>query len=74
MFRWEVNAKPFPEIAKPHGLRAQTTYARRKLFDAQEPADATRRSPRKSTRFKSRVRSRQTGSLTCPAFFEPAEA
>ena len=38
----EADARPVPEVAKKHGVSAQTIYAWRKHFGALEPADVRR--------------------------------
>jgi putative transposase len=38
----EADEKPVPEIAKKHGVTAQTIYAWRKHFGTLEPADVKR--------------------------------
>jgi transposase-like protein len=38
----EADEKPVPEVAKKHGVSAQTIYAWRKHFGSLEPADVTR--------------------------------
>jgi transposase-like protein len=38
----EADAKPVPEVAKKHGISAQTIYAWRKHFGSLEPADVKR--------------------------------
>jgi putative transposase len=38
----EADAKPVPEVAKKHGVSAQTIYAWRKHFESLEPSDVKR--------------------------------
>jgi transposase-like protein len=38
----EADSKPVPEVAKKHGVSAQTIYAWRKHFGSLEPADVKR--------------------------------
>jgi len=38
----EADEKPVPEVAKKHGVTAQTIYAWRKHFGTLEPADVKR--------------------------------
>jgi transposase-like protein len=38
----EADEKPVPEVAKRHGISAQTIYGWRKHFGALEPADVKR--------------------------------
>ena len=38
----EADEKPVPEVAKKHGVSAQTLYAWRKHFGTLEPADVKR--------------------------------
>ena len=38
----EADQRPVPEVAKKHGISAQTIYAWRKHFGALEPADVRR--------------------------------
>ncbi len=38
----EADAKPVPEVAKKHGVSAQTIYGWRKHFGTLEPADVKR--------------------------------
>jgi putative transposase len=38
----EADSKPVPEVAKKHGVSAQTIYGWRKHFGTLEPADVTR--------------------------------
>lgn len=38
----EADQKPLPEVAKKHGVSAQTLYAWRKHFGTLEPADVKR--------------------------------
>ena len=38
----EADAKPVPEVAKTHGVSAQTIYGWRKHFGTLEPADVKR--------------------------------
>jgi transposase-like protein len=38
----ETDEKPVPEVAKKHGVSAQTLYAWRKHFGSLEPADVKR--------------------------------
>jgi transposase-like protein len=38
----EADAKPVPEVAKRHGVSAQTIYGWRKHFGTLEPADVKR--------------------------------
>ena len=38
----EADAKPVPEVAKKHGVSAQTIYAWRKHFGSLEPTDVKR--------------------------------
>jgi transposase len=38
----EADEKPVPEVAKKHGVSAQTIYGWRKHFGSLEPADVTR--------------------------------
>ena len=38
----EADQKPLPEVAKKHGVSAQTIYAWRKHFGTLEPADVKR--------------------------------
>lgn len=38
----EADEKPVPEVAKKHGVSAQTIYAWRKHFGSLEPSDAVR--------------------------------
>ncbi len=38
----EADQKPLPEVAKKHGVRAQTLYAWRKHFGTLAPADVKR--------------------------------
>jgi len=38
----EADAKPVPEVAKKHGVSAQTIYGWRKHFGSLEPADVKR--------------------------------
>ena len=38
----EADATPVPEVAKKHGVSAQTIYGWRKHFGTLEPADVTR--------------------------------
>src|SRR5438045_6234182 len=38
----EADAKPVPEVAKKHGVSAQTIYGWRKHFGALEPVDVKR--------------------------------
>jgi putative transposase len=39
----EADEKPVPEVAKKHGVTAQTIYAWRKHFGTPEPSDVKRR-------------------------------
>jgi transposase-like protein len=39
----EADEKPVPEVAKKHGVTAQTIYAWRKHFGTLEPSDVKRR-------------------------------
>ena len=38
----EADARPVPEVAKRHGVSAQTIYGWRKHFGSLEPADVKR--------------------------------
>ena len=38
----EADARPVPEVAKKHGVSAQTIYAWRKHFGSLEPSDVKR--------------------------------
>ena len=38
----EADARPVPEVAKKHGVSAQTIYGWRKHFGTLEPADVKR--------------------------------
>ena len=38
----EADAKPVPDVAKKHGVRAQTIYSWRKHCGSLEPSDVTR--------------------------------
>jgi putative transposase len=38
----EADARPVPEVAKKHGVSAQTIYAWRKHYGTLEPADVKR--------------------------------
>ncbi len=42
----EADRRPVPEVAKQHGVSAQTIYSWRKHFGALEPADVKRLRPR----------------------------
>ena len=39
---WEADAKPVPDVAKKHGVSAQTIYSWRKHFGSLEPSDVKR--------------------------------
>ena len=46
----EADAKPVPEVAKKHGVSAQTIYGWRKHFGTLEPAEVKRLRQRKLPR------------------------
>jgi len=66
----EADAKPVPEVAKKHGVSAQTIYGWRKHFGTLEPADVKRLRDDSARQHRVSYSGREIGVRTLPILIE----